>query len=58
MVLVVYLLASCAVGFLGTMRRVGFWGAFFASAAFTPLGGLIITIALGPPYRKPPPQLK
>jgi hypothetical protein len=57
-VLVVYLLASFVVGLLGSMRRVGFWGGFFASAAFTPLGGLLITIALGPPYQKPPPQLK
>jgi len=54
----VYLLASCVVGSLGRMRRVGFWGAFFASVAFTPLGGLVATIALGPPYQKPPPRLK
>jgi hypothetical protein len=54
----VYLLASCLVGFLGSMRRVGFWGGFFASVAFTPLGGLVAAIALGPPYQKSPPRLK
>jgi len=58
MVFVVYLLASVVVGFLGSARRVGFWGGFFASVAFTPLGGLCATIALGPPYSKNPPRLK
>jgi len=58
MLFIVYLLAGIVVGFLGSMRRVGFWGAFFASVAFTPLGGLGITIALGPPYPKNPRRLK
>jgi hypothetical protein len=53
MFLVVYLVTSCLVGFLGGMRRVGFWGGFFASIAFTPLGGLVAVVALGPPYKKP-----
>jgi hypothetical protein len=58
MFFVVYLLAACVVGFLGSMRRVGFWGGFFASMAFTPLGGIVAAIALGPPNQKPPPRLK
>lgn len=58
MALAIYLLGSVVVGFLGSMRRVGFWGGFFASAALTPLGGLAVTLALGPPYAKNPPRLK
>lgn len=55
---VVYLISSCLVGFLGSMRRIGFWGGFFASVAFTPLGGLVATVALGPPHPKSPPRPK
>jgi hypothetical protein len=55
---IVYLLSASLVGFLAGMRRIGFWGGFFASIAFTPLGGLILTIALGPRPPKPPPRVK
>ena len=35
--LVVYVLLSFVVGFLGRKRRVGFWGFFFLSLIVTPL---------------------
>ena len=58
MVFILYLIGSAVVGFLGSMRRVGFWGGFFASLAFTPLGGLIAALALGPPAQKALPAKK
>lgn len=58
MMFILYLIASVLVGFLGSMRRVGFWGGLFASIAFTPLGGLIAAVALGPPTQKALPSKK
>ncbi|MEY4545239.1 MAG: hypothetical protein RL685_1434 [Pseudomonadota bacterium] len=43
------LAASVVVlSFLGTTRRIGFWGTFFASILLTPLGGLLLLFISGP----------
>jgi hypothetical protein len=35
---------SFVVGFVGTGRKIGFWGAFFLSLILSPVLGLIITL--------------
>jgi len=43
------IVASLVIGFLGSMKRIGFWGGFFASMVVTPLGGLLLVLVSGPP---------
>jgi hypothetical protein len=40
--------AVLVLSFLGTTRRIGFWGTFFASILLTPLGGLLLLVISGP----------
>jgi len=43
---VITYLASCLiVALLGTNRKYGFWGYFFAAMALTPLVGIFIVLA-------------
>lgn len=39
-------------GFLGSMRRIGFWGAFFGSIVLTPILGFLL-VAISGPARPP-----
>ena len=39
-----WIIFSLVVGFIGTTRKIGFAGAFFASIFLSPLIGLIITL--------------
>lgn len=39
-----WIVFSFVVGFVGTGRKIGFWGAFFLSLLLSPLLGLIITL--------------
>lgn len=39
-------------GFLGSMRRIGFWGAFFGSIILTPIIGFLLVVVSG--QAKPP----
>jgi hypothetical protein len=43
--LLVLLVLSAIVGYVGKDRKFGFWGYFFFSVLFTPIIGLIITFA-------------
>jgi hypothetical protein len=36
---------SCIIGLLGTNRKLGFWGYFFASLLLTPFIGVILLLA-------------
>jgi len=55
-VLVVYILLSFVVGFLGRRRRIGFWGFFFLSLIVTPLmTSIFIFVAAPARVRRPPP---
>ncbi|MEW6367707.1 MAG: hypothetical protein AB1714_24000 [Acidobacteriota bacterium] len=44
-----YLIASIAIAVLGMNKRFGFWGYFFASIFLTPIIGLLLLLAAGPP---------
>ena len=46
--LVLYVVFSLVIGFLGTNRKFGFWGYFFYSLLFTPFLGIIILLASSP----------
>lgn len=39
-----WVLASLAVAFVGTDRKIGFWGTFFLSLLLSPLVGLIVAL--------------
>ena len=53
--LVVYVLLSFVVGFLGRKRRVGFWGFFFLSLIVTPfITACFIFFAAPARVRRPP----
>lgn len=39
-----WIIFSFVVGFIGSGRKIGFWGAFFISLLLSPLIGLIITL--------------
>jgi len=43
-----YVLASLIIALLGTHRRFGFWGYFFASLLLTPIIGLLLMLASTP----------
>lgn len=40
--------AIVILSFLGSTRRIGFWGTFFASILLTPVGGLLLLVISGP----------
>lgn len=46
--LVVYILLSFVVAFLGRNRKMGFWGYLFASIILTPLMGLLLVFGSDP----------
>lgn len=39
-----WIIVSFVVGFIGSGRTIGFWGAFFASLLLSPLIGLVIVM--------------
>lgn len=43
--ILILLVLSAIVGYVGKDRKFGFWGYFFCSALFTPIIGLIIVFA-------------
>lgn len=43
-ILFFWITGSVVVGFVGTCRKVGFWGAFVLSLLVSPVLGLIITL--------------
>ena len=45
--ILLHLLLSILVGFLGMNRKFGFWGYFFASIALTPFIGILMVLASG-----------
>ncbi len=42
------ILTVLAVGLLGRIRRIGFWGAIIFSVLLTPLGGFLVALISGP----------
>ncbi len=42
------ILTVLAVGLLGRIRRIGFWGAVILSVLFTPIGGFLVALISGP----------
>jgi hypothetical protein len=46
--------AVIVLSFLGTTRRLGFWGTFFASILLTPVGGLLLLLIAGPSVSQRP----
>ena len=47
-VLVLTILASLVIAYLGKYRKMGFWGYFFASMLLTPMMGLLLLFASDP----------
>jgi len=47
LLILLHLLFSILVGFLGMNRKFGFWGYFFASLALTPFIGILLVLASG-----------
>jgi phosphate/sulfate permease len=48
-----YIGAGAIVGLLGSRRKLGAWGFFFASLLLTPLIGLLLFIVAAPPPERP-----
>ncbi len=48
----VWLLASLIIAFMGAKLRFGFWGYLFASLLLTPAIGVLLLAAGYPPKRK------
>jgi|MEHZ01.5.fsa_nt_MEHZ011426568.1_6 hypothetical protein len=44
-IIVLWVLTSLIIGFLGTNRRLGFVGTFLVSLLFTPIIGLVVLLA-------------
>ncbi len=42
---VIVVVASLVIGFLGEQKKFGFWGYFFASVLLTPVVGLLLVLA-------------
>ncbi len=42
------ILTVLAVGLLGRIRRIGFWGAIVCSVLLTPMGGFLVALISGP----------
>lgn len=49
--MVLMILASLIIAYLGKYRKMGFWGYFFASLLLTPLIGLLLLLASDPSPR-------
>jgi hypothetical protein len=49
--MVLMILASLIIAYLGKYRKMGFWGYFFASLLLTPLIGLLLLLASDPTPR-------
>jgi len=45
MLILIIIVLSLLVGFLGMNRKFGFWGYFFGSIALTPIIGLLLVLA-------------
>jgi len=52
--IIVLLVLSAIVGYVGKDRKFGFWGYFFCSVLFTPIIGLIVTFASD---KRPAPEV-
>ena len=49
-----WILTSCALGYLGRERAMGFWGFFLASMLFSPVLCLLLLLLTAPfPRRRP-----
>jgi len=48
MIILLAVLLSLFIGFLGRRKKLGFWGFFFASLMLTPILGLLLLIVAGP----------
>lgn len=48
---VLWVAGSFVVAFLGISRKFGFWGYFFASLLFSPIGGILLVLASDPKKR-------
>ncbi|MCL2215253.1 MAG: hypothetical protein FWC06_08640 [Treponema sp.] len=46
--ILVNIVLSYFIGFLGRNRKLGFWGHFFASLLLTPIFGLLLIVATDP----------
>jgi phosphate/sulfate permease len=44
LMLIAWIIGSVIVGFIGSDRNIGFWGAFILSLLLSPLIGLLITL--------------
>jgi uncharacterized membrane protein YiaA len=42
---IIIVVLSFIIGLLGTNRKMGFWGYFFASILLTPIIGLLLVLA-------------
>jgi hypothetical protein len=56
MVLLLWILASAVVAYLGRRRRIGFWGFFFVSLILTPAVGLVVLLVGAPGREQVQPQ--
>ncbi len=50
------ILTNLVVGLLGSTRRLGFWGAFFAAWVITPIGAALLVLASGKKRRRRLPK--
>jgi len=50
--LLLYIFFCMLVGYIGQNRLFGFWGYFFASIVFTPIGGVFLLIPSEPGKQK------
>jgi phosphate/sulfate permease len=44
LMLIAWIIGSVIIGFIGSDRSIGFWGAFFLSLLLSPLIGVLITL--------------
>ena len=47
-ILVITAAAIVVLSLIGSTRRIGFWGTFFASCMLTPIVGLVLVLLSGP----------
>ncbi len=43
--IMIYLVSSILIGFLGRNRKFGFWGFFFSALLLTPIAGFLAYLA-------------
>ena len=55
-IILLVVLGSLIIGFLGRRKKLGFWGFFFASLMLTPVFGLLLLVIAGPRAALPAQQ--